>query len=104
MKEEQRQESFHGAERPHVTSETWQNSDSDGIDLIELLLCLRAGIDTKMMLAGLSLGLAVLSVRYALSDRHALLLAARAPAGVKISVTQSVITLTMHGSRATTSR
>lgn len=132
MKEEQRRENFHGADRPHVTSETGQNSDSDGIDLIELLLCLRAGIDTIMMLAGLSLSLALVFIMLTRNqvvetrtlelpglpawvwlacqndmrcrtDMLSSWLVARAPAGVKISVTQPVITLTMHGSRATTS-
>lgn len=130
MKEEQRPENFHGTERPHVTSETWQNSDSDGINLIELLLYLRSGIDTIMMVAGLSLSLALVFIMLTRnqvvetrtlelpglpawvwlpcqndmrcrSDMLSSWLTARAPASVKVSVTQPFINLTMLGSSDT---
>lgn len=130
MKEEQRQEYFHGADQPHVTSETCQNSDSHGIDPIELMLCLRAGIDTIMMVAGLSLSLALVFIMLTRnqvvetrtlelqglpawiwlpcqndmrcrSDMLSSWLTARAPAGVKVSVTQPFINLTILGSSDT---
>lgn len=127
MKEEQ-QEIIQDESGQSGAGRLRQYGDTDGTDILDVLRQLRAGINTIMTVAGLSLCLAlvfILLTRNQVTESRTLelpglpvqvwlqcqgdmrcrtemlssWLSARAPAGVNVSVTQSFISLTMRGPR-----